>query len=235
MGLGGGRRNCGDYCEKFARYIVIGINVIFFVLGCVIVGLAAKLLTATSALQDNVQVAKTVLADLNVVIIAYIFVACGCAIVVISLAGAIGAWKQYRKALIFYAASMFLVLTIQFAMGIYLNGVTASQLEAKWHSSQPETRDEIQKFLICCGFNQIGDTAPYPDCAYSGPDWPIGGTQTCHKRGTDYINSIIVPASVGAIVIAALEFTSMFATCGLIYSSRDLKPGDDFFGTSSDH
>jgi len=227
MGHGRGRRNLGDACEKFARVIVVTINVLFFILGIVVVVTGAVLASKAGSLQQSASLEQTILNDLNVVVIALILVICGALIVLTSLCGVIGALKQWRKCLVFYAAAMFLILCIQFAMGIYLNTIDSSALENRWHAATPQTRYEIQKYLECCGWSRLTDTAPYPDCVYDHFSPPA---RTCQTAAYDYINKNIRPVALAAISIAVIEFVSMFATCGLIYSSKDLKAGDGFWG-----
>jgi len=226
MGHGRGRRNLGDWCEKFARGLVIGVNIIFFLLGLAIVITGAVLAKDAQTIQNSASLTQAILNDLNVVVIALILVVCGGCIVLTSLCGVIGALKTWRKCLVFYAATMFLLLCIQFAMGFYLNSLQPSALEARWHSATPKTRYDIQNFLQCCGWSSVTDTAPYPDCIYDSFQPPA---ETCQVAAYAYINSHIKPIALTAIILAAFEFMSMFATCGLIYSSKDLKPGDDFF------
>jgi len=91
----------------------------------------------------------------------------------------------------------------------------------------PQTRDAIQVYLKCCGWTTLTDTAPFPDCDY--PDWEPP-TSDCETEAYRYIEKNVKPVGLGAIAIAVVEFVSMFATCGLIYTSKDLKPGDDFWG-----
>jgi hypothetical protein len=228
MGHGRGRRNCADFCEKFARYIVIIINCIFFILGIVVVAVGAVLATKSSDLQDQASLQEAILNDLNVVIVALILVICGACIVLTSLCGIVGALKQWRKCLVFYAASLFLILCIQMAMGAYLDNLDESSLGERWRNATPQTRDAIQRYLTCCGWSQLDDTAPFPDCTYPDFSPPL---DTCQTKAIDYIKTNIKPVSLAAIVIAVIEFVSMFATCGLIYTSKDLQPGDDFWSS----
>jgi len=230
MGAGRGRRNCGEFCEKFAKWVVVVINAIFFILGIVVVSIGAVLATKSSQLQDQASLQQAILNDLNVVVVALILVLCGAAIVLTSMCGILGAIKQWRKCLVFYAASLFIILCIQLAMGLYLNDLNEDQLSERWKAAAPETRGAIQEYLKCCGWDSVDDTAPWPDCAYTGDGWepPV---EDCHTRAKEYIDTNIKPVSLAAVIIAVFEFVSMFATCGLIYSSKDLKPDDDFFSS----
>jgi len=226
-GSGRGRRNCGDFCEKFARWIVVIINIMFFLLGIIVCALAGVLVGKAKNLQDNVELQREILNDLNVVVIAAILGVCGGVIILCSMCGVIGAIKQWRKCLVFYAATMFIILCIQLAMGAYLNGLDPAAISKRWHSAAPATRDAIQKYLECCGWDVNSDTAPFPDCTYPDFDAPV---VNCRKAAEDYIATNIKPVAYAAMGIAAGEFVSMFATCGLIYTSKELQPGDDWFG-----
>jgi len=228
MGKGRGRRNCSQFCEKWARVTVIGINVVFFVLGVAVVAAGTVLATQSSNLSNDANLQQAILNDLNVVIVALILVLCGACIILTSLCGVVGALKQWRKCLVFYAASLFLILCIQLAMGIYLNNLDESALSARWKAATPSTRDAIQRYLTCCGWDEVSDTAPYPDCTYSTWSPPVSN---CHDKAIGYIKTNIKPVALAAIIIACFEFVSMFATCGLIYSSKELQPGDDFWNS----
>jgi len=226
-GSGRGRRNCGDFCQKFARWIVVIINIIFFLLGVVVVSLGAVLVSKVENLQQNVELQREILQDLNVVVIALILGICGGIIILCSLCGIAGAVKQWRKCLVFYAATLFIILCIQLAMGVYLNGIDPSAISQRWHNAAPATRDAIQQYLVCCGWADASDTAPFPDCVYPNFEAPV---QNCQAAAEGYIKTNIRPVAYAAMGIAAAEFVSIFATCGLIYTSKELAPTDDFFG-----
>jgi len=226
MGSGRGRRNCGDFCEKFSRTVVIGINILFFCAGVIILGFALNLILGSGISQLG-AIQRAFLRGLRIEIVAAILGFCAAIIILTSIAGVVGAYKQWRKMLIFYAATMFLVLSIQLAMGFYLNTLDPSAFEAYWHEASVATRDDIQTSLGCCGWKVNSDTVPYPDCKYPGWDPPAA---SCELRAKQFIQQYTVPAAVAAITIAFAELAAMFGTCGLIYTSKDLKPGDDWFG-----
>jgi len=231
MGSGRGRRNCGDYCEKFARFLVIGINVIFLCLSIVVVVFASELVSYVKTLSDNADLEQAILNDLNVFVVALILCVSAGLIFITAVSGIVGAWKEWRKCLVFYACMMFIILCIQLAMGVYLNQLDPASVTARWHMAAPATRGAIQEFLTCCGWERVSDTAPFPDCRY--PDWGTNIVANCQYEAEQYIKAHIKPVALAAMSIASLEFVSMFATCGLIYSNKNLNPVDEFFGTNN--
>ncbi len=74
------------------------------VLGIAVCALGAVLVSKARNLQDNVELQREILADLNVVIIAFILGICGGLIILTSLCGIIGAWKKWRRCLVFVCA-----------------------------------------------------------------------------------------------------------------------------------
>jgi len=213
-----GRRNCTDYCLKFAKITVIGVNALFFFLGLGVVIAGAVLSSRAKDLQNQSQI----LEDLNVIMIALIVAVSGAAVVAASVCGLVGAWKQNRKCLIAYAASLFVIIAVQIAMGAYLASLGDSALYTQWRNSSPDGRDEVQRYLGCCGWFQVWDTVPYPDC--QGVGAPVS---TCHDKAVQYINDNIKPVAITALVIGCLELLTLSSTCCLIFKSKDLGTGDD--------
>jgi len=203
-----------------ARTVVFGVNLIFLIVGIGVV-IAAIIL---SSKFNQIEQSASLLNDLDVQLIAIIVALCGALIVAASTCGVLGAWKRWRKVLIFYSGTLFLVVLIQLAMGIYLRTLTASALEQKWHQSTPDERQGVQNYLQCCGWNAIDDSIPYPDC--TDPNVPI---QTCHDATVAFINRNLYPIAGVAIGIGVLEIITLVCACMLIFQGKEPKHNPDGF------
>jgi len=205
--------------DGVARAVVLGVNSIFLLIGIGVV-VAAIIL---SSKFNQIEQSASLLNDLNVQLIAIIVALCGALILAASTCGVLGAWKRWRKVLIFYSGTLFLVVLIQLAMGIYLRTLDASALEQKWHESTPDDRQGVQDYLVCCGWNAIDDSIPYPDC--TDPNIPV---QTCHDATVNFINANIYPIAGVAIGVGALEIITLVCACMLIFTQKAPKQTDGF-------
>jgi len=205
-------------CEDVARTFVIGINVIFLLLGLAIMIVAIVLSNKFTSIKTSAKL----LSDLDVQIIAIIIAVASALIFAISICGLAGAIKRWRKCLIFYAAMLFIVIAIQLAMGIYLKTLNADTLQQKWENSTPNDRLDVQNYLDCCGWINNDDAVPYPGC--SGHTIPVS---SCQQKTLDFIDDNIEPVAIASIVIAAIELLSLTATCALIFTRKDIK--DEFY------
>jgi len=205
--------------EGVARGVVLGVNLIFLLLGIGVV-VAAIIL---SSKFDQIKQSASLLNDLDVQLIAIIVALCGALILAASTCGILGAWKRWRKVLIFYSGTLFLVVLIQLAMGIYLRTLSAAALETKWHESTPDERQGVQTYLQCCGWNSVSDSIPYPDC--TDTNVPV---QTCHDATVAFINRNIYPIAGVAIGIGVLEIITLICACMLIFTGKAPKQSDGF-------
>jgi len=230
-----GRRNCGDYCAKASRAAVTILNVLFFALGAAVLVAGGVLFQKISSLANE----SAILSDLNLQEIALIVIAAGGAVIATSICGIVGAIKANRKCLIFYAVTLFAIICIEVATGAYMDSVSDATLQAKWDSSSPPSRQLFQNYMDCCGWAQTYDSIPYPSCQQpSAADIASGfavpltvPVQTCQYRTLAFIQSEIKPVALAAVVIGSIELISLFSTCGIIFSSKDIKSSDfDEFG-----
>lgn len=213
---------------------------------------AGVLISYARDLQENNSLEQAILNDLNVVVVALILAICAGLIFIVAVAGIVGAWKEWRKCLVFvcvvhyitdgavclvlstdltadrsgrvvscrvvwlyvmwcvvrrvqYASMMFIILCIQLAMGAYLNQLDPASITERWHRAAPATRDAIQKFLTCCGWERVTDTAPFPDCVYPAEEFGTELVANCQYKAEQYIKEHIKPVALAAMTIAALE------------------------------
>jgi len=210
-------------CTDIARYMVIGINVLFMFMGLGVFIAGALLTTKGVDAVDGGAVGQTntLLSQLNVQSVAIIIFSTGLAVLFISVFGFFGAWKQWRKCLIFYAASLFLIICIQLAMGAYLAELNTSTLDQQWYLSSPDARNAVQIYFTCCGWKTADDSIPYPDCVLPPP------VTSCQTKANDFIDSIYLPVALISICFGCIELVSLIGSCGLIFTSKEIK--DEFY------
>lgn len=95
-------------------------------------------------------------------------IACGVFIMLIASAGIYGAVKHHQIVLFFFMAVMFLIFIILFSVSVAALAITSSQqetlLKKAWGSFSNKTKEEVQNFGKCCGFENMNDTSDHPSC-----------------------------------------------------------------------
>ncbi len=69
---------------------------------------AGVLISYARDLQENNSLEQAILNDLNVVVVALILAICAGLIFIVAVAGIVGAWKEWRKCLVFVCADVLL-------------------------------------------------------------------------------------------------------------------------------
>ncbi|XP_020611936.1 tetraspanin-31-like [Orbicella faveolata] len=95
-------------------------------------------------------------------------IACGVFIMLIASAGIYGAVKHHQIVLFFYMAVMCLIFIILFSVSVAALAITSSQqrtvLRKAWGSFSNITKQDVQTFGDCCGFENISVTSNHPTC-----------------------------------------------------------------------
>lgn len=83
-------------------------------------------------------------------------VACGVFMMLMSMAGIYGAVKHHQIILFFYMAVVVMIFFILFSVSVAALAITSSQQQALlkkgWRSLSDKSKEEVQKFGNCCGF-----------------------------------------------------------------------------------
>uniref|UniRef100_A0A1I7TCU7 Tetraspanin n=1 Tax=Caenorhabditis tropicalis TaxID=1561998 RepID=A0A1I7TCU7_9PELO len=171
-------QGCGNKCVKYFFWL---INLLFFVLGCAIVGLSIWLLVDKNSLAT---VASTVKVDLSQVLsqiniqqfnlILYVALAIGGALLILGFFGCCGSCCESVCAIVIYFLLVLILFVIEvIAIVLYfvkkndlLQGfvtVWREELVSKYNTQQQvhQVLDQIQSSLQCCGAAGCSDYVQY--------------------------------------------------------------------------
>ncbi|XP_004852048.1 CD82 antigen [Heterocephalus glaber] len=151
----------GEACIKVTKYFLFLFNLLFFILGAVILGFGVWILADRSSF---INVLQTSYSSLQVG--AYVFIAVGAVTMVMGFLGCIGAIKEVRCLLGLYFAFLLLILIAQVVAGtlFYFNvgklkeemGTVVSDVIRNYNASSrdslQEAWDYIQAQVRCCGW-----------------------------------------------------------------------------------
>ncbi|KAG8577859.1 hypothetical protein GDO81_010315 [Engystomops pustulosus] len=203
-------------CLKYSMFI---FNFLFWVCGCVILGVSIWLRVSSDAQQKFNIEGSGVFTAIDVMI------AVGAIIMVLGFFGCCGAIKESRCLLLLFFIGLFLILALQITAGI-LGVVYKPQLEAKINQTLFElvpledkpadlkqALDQIQEQSKCCGivkgYQDWGSNIPKScQCSISIDPDTCGGRyykQTCSSVFVDYYKKHLVIIIGIAFGLAAVE------------------------------
>jgi len=130
--------------QKFMKYILIALAVLYFIFGCVLCGLGAQAMSGQAS-----QIASTLPKGL---------IAIGVFLILTSLVGGISAWREFRLGLGIYFVLLLIWSIILIAVGIAVLAASDQQtatrmLSQGWTEIDDASRSAIQQEWHCCGRN----------------------------------------------------------------------------------
>ncbi|XP_047631887.1 CD82 antigen [Phacochoerus africanus] len=151
----------GAACIKVTKYFLFLFNLLFFVLGAVILGFGVWILADRSSFISVLQTSST-----SLKVGAYVFISIGAFTMLMGFLGCIGAVNEVRCLLGLYFAFLVLILIAQVAAGVlfYFNmgklkqemGSIVTELIQKYEEgrqdSLQEAWDYVQAQVQCCGW-----------------------------------------------------------------------------------
>lgn len=151
----------GEACIKVTKYFLFLFNLLFFILGAVILGFGVWILADRTSF---ISVLQTSYSSLQVG--AYVFIGVGAVTMVMGFLGCIGAINEVRCLLGLYFAFLLLILVAQVVAGtlFYFNvgklkeemGTAVSDLIRRYNASGgdslQEAWDYVQAQVRCCGW-----------------------------------------------------------------------------------
>jgi len=207
---------------KAARSIVLAINVGFFILGVILLGIAL----AGYVRSEDVKQQTDIMASLNLDTLTFIIIAAGGATILSSFVGMVSAYYKHMWGLKFYVVLTLITFITQIAIGAYLLNIDMSGLRTSWEQDDEtgyERRVDLQDYMTCCGFDRWSDSIGtlHTDCPYM-PTWPdLIEPQTCKEAAQDFVNSWLGPIAIASIVVGCIEAVAVSITFTLIFKSKD--------------
>jgi len=213
----------------------LGAGLLIIILGAVAIGKAAQFESQSSLFQYmDTRVACAIL------------IATGAGTVAVAIVGFVGVAFKMPNTMKLYTVIMFLVCTLQLAMGIFLFTRSPNTVEGDlWFDPTAQgvaVRTSYQNFLGCCGWENTIDTqtdawgpTPCPIGFVYGweaqPRAP-GAWPPCWTATNTWLAKYMNPISEAAIVLSVFQFIALTGSCFIVMVAK--KDGDDFY-TSAFH
>jgi len=213
----------------------LGAGLLIIILGAVAIGKAAQFESQSSLFQYmDTRVACAIL------------IATGAGTVAVAIVGFVGVAFKMPNTMKLYTVIMFLVCTLQLAMGIFLFTRSPNTVEGDlWFDPTAQgvaVRTSYQNFLDCCGWENTIDTqtdawgpTPCPIGFVYGweaqPRAP-GAWPPCWTATNTWLAKYMNPISEAAIVLSVFQFIALTGSCFIVMVAK--KDGDDFY-TSAFH
>jgi len=209
-------------CEATARNVVLIINVIFLLFGVVIIAIGVIGYNKANDIRNS-----QILSAFSIDILTIIVFASGIGTIIAAIIGFSGAWLRHLTLLKIYSVFVFIVVGIQFAIGIYLTTLDVNTLRTAWEEDDPQgqgrtRRYAFQDYLHCCGFDYWTDSIGQlqTDCPYRPINPGDSAPPSCKQAAYDFVKTWIGPVWAAAITIACLELTALATTCFIIFKNR---------------
>jgi len=210
----------------------MGAGVLIVILGSVAIGKAAQFESSSSLFRN-----------LDTKVACAILIATGAGTIATAIVGFIGVAFRWQTTLKLYTVIMFLVCTLQLAMGIFLYTRDPNKIEGDlWFDPSPQgvgTRVAYQNYLGCCGWETTIDTRTDvwgpTDCpvgyVYGWEEIPPlpGAWPPCLTATLTWKQKYMYPIAQAAIVLAVFQFVALSGSCFIIMVAK--KDGDDFYSS----
>jgi len=196
--------------SKFLKYLLLIINILFFILGIAVLAVGAYTQTVSSNSLGSFYNVQYPIG----------FIVLGSIVAVFSFFGCCGAWKESKILLSIYAVVMGLLLVAQIAVVSYGASQGEQYFSDVWGKLSDNDKNIFQNQSNCCGFNDVFDR-PGSEC---DPSVTIG----CKDRylNINHVNREVIYA--GAVLLA-IEFIG-FAISLVVCCHINRKPADSYGG-----
>jgi len=214
--------------ENFARGAVIGINVLFLILGLVTVVIGV----VGFVKQNQLRQQSSVLSAFNLDTITIIVLVSGLGTCITSLFGLVGAALRIPNLLKLYCAVLLCIIGVQIGMGAWLDSLSISSLQNDWAEEDPagqQRRVAFQNYFNCCGFNTWSDSMGqlYTPCPLASGA-PANPPLTCAQAAQNFMNTYMFAIAAAAIAIACVELVALVGTCFLIFQGKSKEADQGF-------
>ncbi|KAJ7373551.1 hypothetical protein OS493_011153 [Desmophyllum pertusum] len=150
---------------KVIKFLVVFFNFIFFVFGCVLIGVGAWTLIQYG---DYITLSQSVPYATG----SKVMIAAGALVALISFLGCCGAWRESKCMLIIFLICLLVILGLEIAAGVLgyqnrsklddtLDNDATLELQKRYgeEGSEGTTKafDKLQEIEMCCGWNNYTD------------------------------------------------------------------------------
>jgi len=197
--------NHGQVCFK---YTLLSVNVLFLIFGCVLMSVGSY------ALNNEIG-------DLAGATIPTGLIVLGVFIMLLSLVGAMAAWRESRVFLGCYFVFLLLFTIILFAVGIavYVEKNDSDVFISKaWNEAPPDVRQSLSSYVGCCGLNTFNDSEStdggYYQCPapYNNPS----NTPACLPLMVDLFDHSFTTAGACGIAFSVVMLAGLVLICYLM-------------------
>lgn len=216
-----GRKNWGD---KLGTIFLVGINVLFICAGIAI--LIASILSWNEL--EDLRSRADLLKELNLDVIIQVVLFAAAAMFLVAILGFVAAVKKLKRLMVFYVVMIFVILTVQMAMGIVMLTMDSSDVYDTFREDSVEgyqRRENFQTYMECCGWDYSTEEF-FPErvaCVARHPTY----TNTCKEEVQDVIDTWVTPTGIVLVVLSVLALIALVAALVVIFSQRKKK--EDFF------
>jgi len=242
---GAGKPELGGLHKCF-RIVLITVNIIFLIFGCVLMGVG-------SYAYNNHGIGAFTGATLPLGIVTL-----GVFIMFLSFLGCLSAWRESKIFLGFYFVFLVLMTFLLLVVGIAVyakKNDAGSYIQSGWSAASNDVRNSLQQYFVCCGLNYWNDSTGNAWPPYDCPNWqdPVSGatvrpTNTsgeppCAPVLTNEFYQSFNTVGTCGIVFAVLMSLCVTLVCCLIrgiqqrnmkHDITGLNPGDDSANTTVD-
>jgi len=229
--------HCFGGCQGFTRVILMAINIFFLGAGVLIVIFASVSIGKAAQFEQQ----SNLFQNMDTRVSCAILIATGAGTIAVAIMGFVAVTFRWTTTLKLYTVIMFLVCTLQLAMGIFLYTRNPDKIMGDlWFDPTAPgiaTRVAYQNFLSCCGWYNTIDTqtdAWGPTTCPVGYIWGYedglaGAWPPCLPATQKWLKSYIIPLAEAAVVLAVFQFVALSGSCFIIMVSK--KDGDDFYSS----
>lgn len=190
--------NQGQVCFKFT---LLSMNVLFLIFGAVLMGVGSYAINNTVG-----SIAGTTI-PIGLIVL-------GVFIMLLSILGALSAWRESRAFLGIYFVFLLIFTIILFAVGIavYVERDNASSiLTSAWNSASTDVQSTIQSTLSCCGLTAV--PANYTGCPSDDAE---ALTRACLPVMVDLWESSFTTAGACGIAFSVIMLAGLIFICYLM-------------------
>jgi len=214
----------GNKKEVFARRAVVGFNVLYVIFGFILVIAASQYVDAEAEGTPLIKEAYNLYSARDII------VAVGISTIVVALFGFVGVFMKFKKALVFYVVSLFLLSMILIGSGIVMRAQKSEVIKTRWDDTTFASnvdREVFMKNFGCCGYYRVTDSYTLSRCHIDLNAGNNYQTPSCESAVTTWLEKEVYPLGRGCMTIGFIELLSLGISMVLIFTSKGVM--DEFY------